>query len=175
MKILTAGFLVFACWATFASYFYVCKIKGLCNDNNTMLVSSPAINDSLPAGSLPDTLVVQADLIPANLLIYFAFDKSSFADDSSISGYYDKSIAYMLRNSSAGLHITGHTDAKGSDEYNKALGLRRARSVQDYFKSKGFSPAKITIDSQGENEPVENNTSDEGRAKNRRVDVKINK
>jgi OOP family OmpA-OmpF porin len=79
----------------------------------------------------------------------------------------------MLRNSDAGLLITGHTDSKGSDEYNKALGYRRAQSVQLYFETKGFPPGKITIDSKGEKEPAEDNITDEGREKNRRTSVKI--
>lgn len=173
MKILISGLLVFACWATFSTFLYVCKIKDLCREKETTLVSSLSVNDSLAAGTLPDTLAQQADLMPENLLIYFEFDKSSFAADSTISAYYDKSMEYMLRNSAAGLLITGHTDSKGSDEYNKALGYRRAQSVQLYFESKGFPPGKITIDSKGEKVPAEDNITDEGRAKNRRTTVKI--
>ncbi|MDZ7737900.1 MAG: OmpA family protein [Bacteroidales bacterium] len=173
MKILISGFLVFVCWASLSSYLYVCKIKGLCNEKDTAFVSNLAVNDTLSAVSTPDTLALQADLKPDSLLIYFAFDKSSFVADSSISAYYDKSVAYLLRYSAAGLHITGHTDAKGSDEYNKALGYRRARSVQVYFENKGFPPEKITIDSRGEKEPAETNNTDEGRAKNRRASVTV--
>ncbi|MCF8226952.1 MAG: OmpA family protein [Bacteroidales bacterium] len=173
MKILTTGFLVFVCWASFSTFLYVCKIKGFCNEKETTLVSNLTVSDSMAADSLPDTLALQPDLITENLLIYFAFDKSSFAPDSSISGYYDKSMAFMQRYSGARLHITGHTDAIGSDGYNKALGYRRAQSVQDYFESKGFPPDKITIESKGEKEPVENNITDEGRAKNRRAYVTI--
>jgi peptidoglycan-associated lipoprotein len=180
MKILITGLLVFVCWATFSSYLYVCKIKDLCNEKETIPVSSLTVNDSLAAGSLPDTMDVQADtlavqpdVIPENMLIYFAFDISSFATDSSISAYYDNSMAYMLRNSAAGLHITGHTDAKGSDEYNEALGYRRAQSVKVYFESKGIPSDRITIDSKGEKEPAEDNNTDGGRAKNRRASVII--
>lgn len=175
MKILTTGFLVFFCWASFATYLYVCKIKGLCNERETTNVSNLIVEDSLTAGSLPDTLAVQPDLIPEpeNLVIYFGYDKSSFTADSSLSGYYNKSMAFMDSNSAAGLQITGHTDAKGSDEYNQWLGYRRAQSVQEYFERKGCPPDRITIDSKGEKEPVENNNTDEGRAKNRRASVTI--
>lgn len=187
MKIILTGLLVFLGWAAFSSYLYVCEIKDLCNEKETSLVSSMIANDSLAAGSKSDTLDVQADtmdvqadtmdvqadVIPENLLIYFAFDKSSFDPDSSISAYYDKSMAYMLRNSAAGLHITGHTDAIGSDEYNMALGYRRAQSVKDYFETKGISSDRITIDSKGEKEPAEDNSTNAGRAKNRRASVTI--
>lgn len=177
MKILVTGFLVFFCWASFATYIYVCRIKDLCNEKETTPVSNIIEEDSLTAGSLSDTLAVQPGLMsePEDLVIHFAFDKSSFAADSSLSVYYDKSMAFMLRDSAAGLHITGHTDAKGSDEYNQALGYRRAESVQEYFDRKGFPSDRITIDSKGEKEPVDNNTTDEGRAKNRRASVTIKK
>jgi OOP family OmpA-OmpF porin len=70
--------------------------------------------------------------------------------------------------------ITGYTDDKGSDIYNQALGYRRAQSVQDYFKSKGVTAEKITLDSKGEKEPAENNSTDVGRSKNRRASISIN-
>ncbi|MCA1757670.1 MAG: OmpA family protein [Bacteroidales bacterium] len=81
----------------------------------------------------------------------------------------------MLSNPEAEIHITGHTDAIGSDEYNMALGYRRAHSAKVFFESKGFPSDKITIDSRGEKEPAEDNTTHEGRAKNRRASVTIKK
>jgi OOP family OmpA-OmpF porin len=71
------------------------------------------------------------------------------------------------------LSITGHTDAIGSDEYNQALGYRRAKSVQHYFESKGIPANKIIIESKGEKEPADNNSSVTGRANNRRTIITI--
>lgn len=173
MKILTIGFLIFTMWASFSSFYYVCEIRGLCFEKEMPLVSGPAVIDSLNSDLLSYSQEKQVNLIPGNLLIYFAFDKSSFEEDSSISDYFDEAMAYMLRNSASGIDITGYTDAKGSNEYNKALGYRRARSVQVYFESKGFPSDKIRIDSKGELEPVESNMTDEGRAKNRRASIGI--
>lgn len=173
MKILTAGFLVFVCWAAISTFLYVCKIQGLCDERENILASSLTVNKSLTTVSEPDEEALEPALIPENLLIYFAFDKSSFAADTSITGYFDKSMALMLDNAAERLHITGHTDAIGSDAYNRALGYRRAQSVQDYFKSKGFPSDKITIESKGEQEPAESNSTDEGRARNRRAIVTI--
>jgi len=172
MKILTIGFLVFVSWASLSTYLYVCKIKGLCNEREAILISTVKVKDEYTADSLPNTLAAKP-VMPENLLIYFAFDKSAFQSDSEISRFHDALLTYMYHNSKAGLLITGHTDAKGSDEYNLALGYRRAESIKDYFKGKGIPDEKITIDSKGEKEPVENNSSDEGRAKNRRATVTI--
>lgn len=172
MKILTIGFLVFVCWASLSTYLYVCKIKGLCNEKENVLISTVKVNGAYTADSLQNTLAAEPAM-PEKLLIYFAFDKSAFVSDSDESGFYDASITYMYHNSEAGLLITGHTDSKGSDEYNQALGYRRAQSVSDYFESKGIPAGKITIDSKGEKEPAENNSTDAGRAKNRRASVTI--
>ncbi len=157
MKILTIGFLVFVCWASLSTYLYVFKIKGLCNEKETVLISTVTVNGAYTADSLPNTLAA-GPAIPEELLIYFAFDKSAFVSDSDVSGFYDASITYMYHNSESDLLITGHTDSKGSDEYNQALGYRRAQSVKDYFESKGIPAGKITIDSKGEKEPAENNS-----------------
>ena len=172
MKTLIIGFIVFLGWTGMSSYIYICKIKGLCIEHETILVSTIKVDNAYTADSLPDTLADKPSM-PDKLLVYFPFDKSVFISDSDISKYYDVSITYMFHNPDAGLQIIGYTDSKGSDEYNMALGLRRAKSVMDYFKSKGIPVEKITIDSKGEKEPVENNNSDEGREKNRRATVTI--
>lgn len=171
MKTITIGLLVFICWLSLSTWLYVCKIKGLCGTPETEQVSALKA-DAYPADSMPNRPAVKP-VIPENLIVYFAYDKSEFLPSSDVSKFYDASIAYMIQNPNAGLQIIGHTDSKGSDKYNQALGLRRAQSLIEYFISKGIAAEKLKIDSKGEKEPVENNSSDEGRAKNRRAAVTI--
>ena len=72
------------------------------------------------------------------------------------------------------IEIAGHTDATGPDQYNLGLSERRAKSVMKYLLEKeGIDKERITIVFYGENKPVENNTTKEGRKKNRRVEFKI--
>jgi OOP family OmpA-OmpF porin len=71
------------------------------------------------------------------------------------------------------LSITGYTDAIGSNDYNQALGYRRAQRMLHYFESNGVPPPKITIESYGEKEPAADNNTIEGRAKNRRTVITI--
>ena len=78
-------------------------------------------------------------LYPGNLLIYFGFDKSDFSSDSSTGRYFNESNKYLVLNPQARLSITGYTDAIGSDEYNQALGFRRAQTMQKYFDFKGYA------------------------------------
>jgi OOP family OmpA-OmpF porin len=117
---------------------------------------------------------VQAhEVLPENLVIYFAFDKYEFNANAKSDKYFEESKAYLDRNAQAWLHITGYTDAIGSDGYNQALGYRRAQSLQYYFKSKGMSSGRITIESKGEKEPADDNNTIEGRANNRLTAITI--
>ncbi len=69
--------------------------------------------------------------------------------------------------------MTGHTDNKGSIEYNLDLSLARARTVSLYLISKGFNKNLITAQGRGKAQPIANNNTFSGRAKNRRVDIEI--
>lgn len=72
------------------------------------------------------------------------------------------------------IKVVGHTDNVGTDAYNQTLSERRANSVADYLLSKGVAPNKVSSEGKGESEPVAENDTEEGRAKNRRVDLHIN-
>lgn len=169
MKILMMGFIVFVGWSVLSTYIYVCKIKGLCTQPQTTLVEVVKRNDVL----FDKSKILEKTTIPKDLVINFAFDKSEFVSGLDASEYFEKSNAYFLNNSQAKLIITGHTDIVGTTEYNQALGLRRAQAMQKYFGSKGMSAERIIIESKGENEPVDNNNTKEGRANNRRTVVTI--
>ena len=69
--------------------------------------------------------------------------------------------------------VIGHTDSIGSEEYNQQLSLRRATSVKDYIVTKGVDPSIIDVSGKGESQPVADNSTKEGRAQNRRVEVRI--
>ena len=67
----------------------------------------------------------------------------------------------------------GHTDSIGSDEYNQKLSVRRAESVKAYLASKGIEANRIYTEGKGEKQPVADNRTREGRAKNRRVEIEV--
>jgi outer membrane protein OmpA-like peptidoglycan-associated protein len=71
----------------------------------------------------------------------------------------------------AQLSIVGHTDSSGSDAINNPLSLERARSVRDYLAARGVSANRIETAGRGEREPVADNNTDSGRARNRRVEM----
>jgi len=175
MKILIIGFLAFSSWSTLSTYIYVCKIKGLCGEPITMQIGAVNQNDVIAGDTIRKPLVREEAVIPENLTIYFAFDKSEFNSDAGTDKYFDESKTYLDQNSQARLSITGHTDAIGSNEYNQALGYRRAQSMQHYFESKGMPANKIIIESRGEKEPADDNNITAGRANNRRTEITIKK
>lgn len=71
------------------------------------------------------------------------------------------------------IDVYGHTDSTGSADYNQKLSEQRAKSVADYLGSRGVSSARIRWQGFGESQPVATNDTPEGRAKNRRVEIKI--
>ena len=74
------------------------------------------------------------------------------------------------------LTIIGHTDSKGTDAYNMALGMRRAVAVRDKLIEFGLDPSRIlSVESRGESEPIAPNDTDQGRFENRRIEFKATK
>ena len=67
----------------------------------------------------------------------------------------------------------GHTDSIGTDAYNQKLSVRRAESVKAYLVSKGIEKNRIYTEGKGEKQPVADNKTKEGRAKNRRVEIEV--
>lgn len=69
------------------------------------------------------------------------------------------------------VRIVGHTDNTGSDAINNPLSVNRAQSARDYLVARGVSSARIAIDGRGSREPIADNGTAEGRARNRRIDI----
>jgi len=69
------------------------------------------------------------------------------------------------------VRIVGHTDNTGSDAVNNPLSVNRAQSARDYLVSRGVASARISIDGRGSREPIADNSTEAGRARNRRIDI----
>ena len=67
----------------------------------------------------------------------------------------------------------GHTDSVGSDAYNQKLSVKRAESVKAYLVTKGMEKNRVYTEGKGEKQPVADNKTPEGRAKNRRVEIEV--
>jgi outer membrane protein OmpA-like peptidoglycan-associated protein len=82
-------------------------------------------------------------------------------------------LQQQLASENAKILITGHTDYIGSTEYNYRLGIQRAERVKQLLVKKGIAADRILVLSKGEEQPIANNKSINGRAKNRRVEINI--
>lgn len=105
-------------------------------------------------------------------IIYFPYGSTRKLDDAEVESYLDEVIS-RIKASGEKVVLTGHTDDDGSSAFNLVLGERRAIAVQDYFIKNGVSPSKVIVRSKGETQPIEDNDTEEGRAKNRRTELQI--
>ncbi|MBX3593440.1 OmpA family protein [Sphingomonas sp.] len=98
-------------------------------------------------------------------------------DSSTIQPQYmptlDKVADVLGRYNQTYVDVYGHTDSVGSDAYNQALSERRAASVANYLAMKGVAQARLATRGYGETQPIASNDTEEGRAQNRRVEIKI--
>ena len=100
------------------------------------------------------------------------FDFGDYGLSSSMQSAISRNIS-VAGGTSSKIKIEGNCDEFGTDEYNYALGLKRAKVVKDSMVSQGVSPSKIVIVSFGESNPVCSSMSDSCYAKNRRVDLRL--
>jgi OmpA-OmpF porin, OOP family len=105
--------------------------------------------------------------------IYFDFDKTTLKNESFPE--LDKVVEFLKQNGSVEIEISGHTDNKGSDDYNETLSQGRSEAVVNYLISQGVDSFRLSAHGYGEARPIDTNDSDEGRANNRRVEFTIMK
>ncbi|MGY5453452.1 peptidoglycan-associated lipoprotein Pal [Agarivorans sp. MS3-6] len=100
-------------------------------------------------------------------VVYFEFDRSDIRDE--FAEILEAHASYLRDNPSVTMLIEGHTDERGTPEYNIALGERRGKAVSKYLQSLGVLASQISIVSYGEEKPVDNSHTDAAMAKNRRA------
>ena len=152
---------------------YLIKIKsiGEADDYNTFEI--PALEeDELYA---PSTLTIQFELPRTFTLdnVEFESGKSTLTKDSYIE--LKELLDYLKLKDDINIEIAGHTDDVGDDESNMKLSKARAETVRNYLISKGITTNRVIAKGYGETQPIASNTTVDGRQKNRRTEVRINK
>lgn len=117
------------------------------------------------------TATLTAFLVLTAVTINFGFDSSIL--DNRASQSLDIIAGQLKSFADYTIHLSGHTDNIGSDNYNDKLSHKRVTAVKNYLIAKGVDSTKIKSDSYGERKPTVPNTSDSNRALNRRVEVTI--
>ena len=125
---------------------------------------------------LPGAEVVRTEeginlILDENSKVTFDYNKSSLT--STAKANLDKLIEVFKEYPDTDLLVIGYTDNVGSQSYNKPLSEQRAQSVKDYLISKGIASSRLTSTGKGIEDPIADNSTAEGRAKNRRVEVTI--
>ena len=101
----------------------------------------------------------------------FSFDSAELTPETR--AILDEQAAVLEKESDVKVKIEGYTDSTGPEEYNQGLSERRAKAVEEYMISKGISTDRLEIMGYGPSSPIAPNDTKEGRAKNRRVELKV--
>ena len=137
-----------------------------------------AITALAPLGTngLAVEAVVDSEIVGSRQVPVLVSDAAIFQRGSAILGegaqpVLDLFASTMAAAAASRLIIEGHTDSQGSDAYNFALSQQRIAAVFAYLISKGVDPARLELAPRGETEPVADNATEEGRSRNRRVEL----
>jgi OOP family OmpA-OmpF porin len=130
-----------------------------------------------PAPAAPAARPAPAPTPPAATKVTYAAD-AFFDFDKAVLKPEGKAKLDDLVGKVKGINLeviiaVGHTDAVGSDAYNQKLSVRRAEAVKGYLVSKGIEKNRVYTEGKGEKQPVADNKTAEGRAKNRRVEIEV--
>jgi outer membrane protein OmpA-like peptidoglycan-associated protein len=116
---------------------------------------------------------VKSDYNANPIVVFFNYNKYETSVSLENQQKADALVTALKNYENAELIIVGHTDSKGTDAKNKILGDNRAQFVKNILVKNGFNAEKIKTESKGEEKPVADNNTDQGRAKNRRAIVHI--
>jgi len=179
MKVLPAA-------GKFAAIAFATLVLAACSSNDTMDTTDTAAADAAAQAAAEQAAAQQAQeqakaeamaeqkrlqdaAMAAGTVFYFDFDSSALTAEARAA--VDAHIAALLANDSS-VRLEGHTDERGTREYNLALGERRANSVRDYMVANGVPSYRIESISYGEENPVAFGSGEANWKQNRRVELK---
>ena len=131
-----------------------------CSTPATTKPATPApVASSIVPGSQEDLVANVGDRV------FYDFNKSSLRDDAKAT--LDKQAAWLAKYATNNVQIAGNCDERGTEEYNLALGNRRANAAAAYLKSKGVAAARMTTISYGKDRPTAQGSTEQAWAQNR--------
>ena len=170
MRIIVIGVVAFVIWCFFSAWLY----------NDILRPVLPGMRNPVPVLTTPENQTNEADSLmklkasmPKDLLIFFEFNDAKFKPDPQTGSSLAPFKAWLDKYPGSMLYVTGHTDLVGTPDFNKELGLKRARVVTEYLVSQGISANRIKTESMGETKPLGGYITMEERAKNRRTEITI--
>jgi len=139
--------------------------------NWTPATAAPGCDGAVAAPKAAAAPVAAASKVTYAADAFFDFDKSVVKPAGKAK--LDDLVAKVKGINLEVIIAVGHTDSIGSDAYNQKLSVRRAEAVKAYLVSKGIEKNRIYTEGKGEKQPVADNKTKEGRAKNRRVEIEV--
>lgn len=134
-------------------------------------VAAPAAPAAAPAPAPVVPVAPATEKVSFAADAFFDFDKATLKPEgkAKLDDLSDKVKGITLEV----IIAVGHTDSVGADGYNQKLSEKRAQAVKDYLTSKGTDASRVYVEGKGEKQPVADNKSSDGRAKNRRVEIEV--
>ncbi len=183
--------LTFLVWSFGSTYWYVCKIKFLCDDTmvettvnqvDIALMPTEIIKDTTPTlaidtskppviSQLPDSATTKKISYNKSFNIKFKYKSTEYINTVDLEKDLKELANFSKSNPNATIKVIGHTDNVGSAPTNIVLGQGRAESVMKSIYTYGATKNKIEASSKGETEPIADNSTPEGQIKNRRVQI----
>ena len=133
--------------------------------------AAPAPAPAAAAPAAPAPMPVAAAKVTYASDAFFDFDKSVLKPEGKAK--LDDLVGKVKGINLEVIIAVGHTDATGSDAYNQKLSVRRSEAVKAYLVSKGIEKNRVYTEGKGEAQPVADNKTNDGRSKNRRVEIEV--
>jgi peptidoglycan-associated lipoprotein len=129
--------------------------------------TTPATTTTAPASTSAGIVPGSQEDLVANVgdRVFYDFNMSSLRADAK--GTLDKQAAWLAKYGSVNVQITGNCDERGTEEYNLALGNRRANAAASYLKAKGVATARMSTISYGKDRPTAQGSNEQAWAQNR--------
>ena len=150
-------------------YQYIAKVKGYLPISENVDLTNQKESKSFINDMIMAPVKEKAEIVLNN--VFFAFDSYDLLESSKSE--LNRMVEVMKDNSQIEVVIIGHTDSTGPEEYNQMLSEKRAQSVVNYLTNNGIKKERLEYLGKGESEPAYPNDTRENRAKNRRVNFKL--
>ena len=138
---------------------------------SNQMAQKKAAMEQATAGTGVDVVQTADNQLKLNIPSDISFDVNSAVIKPNLRPILDQFAQGLSSQPNTEIRIIGHTDSTGSDAINNPLSVNRAASARDYLVARGVNSQRIQIDGRGSHEPIADNATAEGRARNRRIEM----
>lgn len=176
-------FILLIAWISFASFWYVCKIRDHCGDSDQVTASEMTedqsardIDAASPAVPEKDSLSMALEYLNevGTKKYYFEFASSELNAVNDDDTYFTSLLYFLANKPGSTLTAVGHACSRGSKQANDRFSKLRAEAIRQYLMGKGIAEDQIILKWKGDTEPAASNETEDGRKLNRRVEININ-